>query len=146
MAKPHSKNAIKRAERDAKIIQLLRAGVEYDVICEQVGCSKSTISKTKMKQLAQYKFETQQDVAVLQQLELSRLDHLQRVFWPKAIAGNNGAFDRIIVIQRQRAAITGMNAPTKIAPTDPTGQQEYQGGGLSSLLAAHRESKKGGGT
>lgn len=45
----------------------------------------------------------------------------------------------------RRCKLLGLEAPAKIAPTDPTGKREYQGGGLSALLEQARLVTRDGG-
>lgn len=82
------------------------------------------------------------------ELELARLDHLHRAVWPLAIGADPNdllaaptnppdlrAMDRCIRIMERRAKLLGLDAPAKVAPTDPTGSKPYTGGGLAALLA-----------
>ena len=53
------------------------------------------------------------------------LDALLEILWPQVEAGDQGAVDRSLKIMQRRAALRGLDAPTKVAPTDPTGEKEY---------------------
>ncbi|MFW6344772.1 MAG: hypothetical protein ACOC0M_00350, partial [Halomonas sp.] len=59
--------------------------------------------------------------------ELDRLDRLLLGLWPKATAGSVAHVDRAIKVMERRAKLTGLDAPTKIAPTDPDGETPYRG-------------------
>jgi len=61
----------------------------------------------------------------LRELENQRLDELQASLWDKALAGVLPAADRILRIMERRAKLNGLDAPQKIAPTDPTGENPY---------------------
>ena len=60
-------------------------------------------------------------------LEEYRLDALLAILWPQVEEGDQGAIDRALRIMQRRAALRGLDAPTKVAPTDPTGEKEYAG-------------------
>lgn len=54
------------------------------------------------------------------------------------------AFDRVISAIERKAKLQGLDAPTKVAPTDPSGEQQYDAGaaevdGLLARLAASIE-------
>ena len=61
----------------------------------------------------------------LRVLEEYRLDALLMVLWPQVMGGDQGAVDRVLRVMQRRAALRGLDAPTKVAPTDPTGEKEY---------------------
>ena len=61
----------------------------------------------------------------LRELENQRLDELQASLWDKALAGVLPAADRILRIMERRAKLNGLDAPQKIAPTDPSGENPY---------------------
>lgn len=67
-------------------------------------------------------------------LQLERLEEMHFGLWNLAINGDHTAVDRIIKIMDRQAKLLGLDSPSKFAPTDPTGEQEYKGGGLSFLL------------
>lgn len=127
---------IARAERDANIVRLRKAGYSYDEIGAQVGLTKGAISKILHRYMDGHYSRTAEDIDSLVATEQARLDQLWRGIYPAAMSGNLGAVDRCIKIMERRARLLGLDAPNKVAPTDPSGANEYTGGGLSSLLAA----------
>ena len=50
-----------------------------------------------------------------------------RPLMERAKEGSQTAVDRILRIMERRAKLLGLDAPTKIAPTDPSGEHEYSG-------------------
>jgi hypothetical protein len=48
------------------------------------------------------------------ELELNRLDTLQRTFWKSAVAGNQRAAEFVLRIIEKRAKLLGLEAPLKI--------------------------------
>lgn len=58
-------------------------------------------------------------------LDLRRLDRMQLSLWTKALDGDIQAQTTILRIMERRSRLLGMDAPTKIAPTTPEGNQEW---------------------
>ena len=126
---------IRVAERQAAVLQLRRAGLPFSRIAEQLGISIGYANKLATRALVEYRISAHSDAGDLTALSLARLDGLLLVLWPKATAGNLGAVDRVLAIEQRRARLLGLEAPTRLAPVDPSGSKEYKGGGLSELLA-----------
>ena len=61
----------------------------------------------------------------LRTLEALRLDEIQAKIWDKAIAGDYRAVDRVLRIMERRAKLLGLDAPVKVAPTNPSGDDPY---------------------
>lgn len=53
--------------------------------------------------------------------ECQKLNELQQVFEPKALAGNVEAAAIVLKIMEQRAKLLGMNGPQQIQPCGPRG-------------------------
>jgi hypothetical protein len=51
----------------------------------------------------------------------------RRVWVPPDQMSALGIYDRILSIMKQRAKLTGVEAPQKIAPTSPDGEKEFSG-------------------
>jgi hypothetical protein len=141
MAAKASARKLRAAEVQAAVLQLRKAALPLSKIAEQVGISKGHASKVVKRALAEFHVNASLDAGDLIALAIARLDGLLLVLWPKATAGNFGAIDRVLKVEERRCRLLGLEAPTKIAPTDPSGTREYHGGGLSALLALHDESK-----
>lgn len=60
-------------------------------------------------------------------LEVARLDAMLLALWPQVKQGNQGAIEKALKVEERRAKLLGLDAPAKIAPTDPTGEDEYSG-------------------
>ncbi len=135
MAAKASARKFRAAEVQAGVLLLRKAGLPFSKISEQLGISKGHACKVAKAALAEFRVQASEDAADLMALSVARLDHLLTTLWPKATAGNLGAVDRVLKVEERRCRLLGLEAPTKIAPTDPSGTQEYRGTGLSALLA-----------
>ncbi len=74
------------------------------------------------------------DTATMRGEQLAELAEIKRNIWAKK-------FDPFALVKclEREARLLGLDAPTKIAPTDPTGQHEYQGMSDDELVARLRE-------
>ena len=70
-------------------------------------------------------------VEQVKRLELSRLDEMLAGIYDKATNGDTFAIDRVLRIMERRAAYEGLDAPRKIAPTNPAGDKAYSAEDLS---------------
>lgn len=130
---------IEKAEKQKKALNLRRAGLTFQEIGDTIGCTRGYAYKLVSRALQEYRTETEEAVKDLRATECARIDQVLRGIWPKAINGNLGAIDRFVKLTDQRAKLLGINAPTKIAPTDPSGDNEYGAGGLAALLAGTQD-------
>ena len=73
-------------------------------------------------------------------LELRRLDKMLQQMMAQAIAGDQFAVDRVIKIMERRAKYLGLDAPTKTALTDPSGNEPLKISVIDSILQDSGES------
>ena len=106
-------------ERQAKALELRKQGKGFVEIAKTLGYGgPSGAHKAVMTAL---KKTLQEPADELRTMELERLDALHAALWPQAIAGKWLAVDRVLSVMERRAKLLGLDAPTKVAPTDPTG-------------------------
>lgn len=134
------------AERRSAVLRLRKDGHSYTEIEESTGISRGQISKILTKALAEFDAEKRESANALRYLESARLDEVMLGIYPDALKGHLGAIDRTLRIMERRAKLWGLDAPSKIAPTDPSGANEYSGGGLASLLEQPASDKNDGGS
>jgi hypothetical protein len=134
-----SARRVTAAERRREAIRLRRAGSTYDSIGAALGVTRSTARKLVVGEFDRLNLETGEAAQELRTLEAARLDEIQEAIWPRAVQGHLGAIDRVLKVMERRARLLGLDAPTKIAPTDPSGSRQYTGAGLSSLLGESPE-------
>ncbi len=113
----------KSAADIAKAMQMRIAGLTYQVIAKTMGwANKSVAYNACMREMIRLKQEPAQESRTL---ELLRIDRAQAAIWDQVIKGNHGAIDRFVRLSERRSRILGLDAPTKIAPTNPQGDQPY---------------------
>ena len=130
------------ADRRVKVLEYRKLGWTLEKIGAEVGVGISQVRRDLQASLAHLSEKEMESVAEMRVLETRRLDAMLESLMPIALAGGAPAIDRVLTIMQRRAKLWGLDAPTKIAPTDPTGEAEYSGIGeelqrrLASIAAA----------
>ena len=142
---PNSKRRSKTAERSKQAVNLRIAGATFEQIGERLEISTPSAFGLVSRALLKTRAATAESAETLRQMELTRLDAMQTAIWADAMKGDEQKIDRLLKIQARRAALLGLDAPTKVAPTDPTGERGYEAltdaeraARLASILEAAR--------
>lgn len=109
------------AERTQKAVALRKAGRTYDQIRRALGISKGAAVKAVQRGLFEMREETSKDAEDLRVMEAARLDEAQAAIWAKVVAGDLAAIDRFTRISQRRAALLGLDAPTRAELTGKDG-------------------------
>ena len=145
---PHSTASatrIEAAERRTQALTLRKAGATYKQIGQVLGVSEQRahrIVTIELRRLNRYRDESAAEVL---RLELERLDQMFQAIWPAATAGDKDAINQVLTIMRRRAALMGLEAPRKIAPTTPDGEAlpgVTLGINIGDILAKVREAER----
>lgn len=99
-------------EREAKVLELRRAGVHPTEIARQLGISKATVYARLKSGLTR---TLREPASELRDLEADRLDRLQSALWAKAIRGDLKAFDRVLRVSQDRRELLGLDHKHGIA-------------------------------
>jgi len=111
------------AERKKKALEFRRAGLSYDKIGEQLQISKTQAYRLVTKALEELASEARDEAELVRVLELERLDRMLLGLWTKATAGHLGSVEKVLKIMERRAKLIGLDKPTKVAATDPEGNE-----------------------
>jgi len=129
-----SERRIALVEKRRQALELRKAGASYEQIAESLGYrSKSGAHDAVTGALRDMLREPAEQVRTL---ELSRLDDMLMSIWARVRSGDVSAIDRALRLSERRARLLGLDAPVKVAPTDPSGESEY--GGISDEQRAER--------
>ncbi|KKW13332.1 MAG: hypothetical protein UY48_C0002G0023 [Candidatus Gottesmanbacteria bacterium GW2011_GWB1_49_7] len=114
---------IGEAEREAKAVELRRQGKNYDQIAATVGfADRSGAFRAVKRALERLRKQTTEEAVVLLRLENDRLDVLQAAIWEQAVEqGDLFAVDRLLRLMQRRAALNGLDQPTKTQVTGANG-------------------------
>jgi hypothetical protein len=100
----------------ARAFTLFRAGLAYEHIAKEMGCSVDDARDAIQSAIADSSVVLDQTSARI--VELERLDALHRIMWAKALKGDVAATDRVLRIQEQRQRLLGEPTRVKDAITD----------------------------
>lgn len=106
-----STRRIEATEKQAKALELRKAGWTYEAIASAVGYSGNTGARKAVE--SALKKTIQEPADEVRRLEIERLDTLLRGLWDAAIDGKLFAVDRALRIMERRAALLGLDAPAK---------------------------------
>jgi len=126
-------------EKERQVLELRRAGATYDEIARATGYATPQGAYLAYGR-ALKRTLTNAGSEELREMELDRLDRLQRAVWPKALNGEYPAVDRVLKIMNQRAQYLGLYAPTKMqveATVYDTGTIESEVARLRLILENH---------
>ncbi len=99
-------------DRELAVVELRRTGETWDRIAKVVGYANAAGAYKAYKRALLRTL--QQPTEEMRDLELDRLDRLQRAYWKRAIDGETRAADFILRVIDRRAKILGLDAPQKI--------------------------------
>ena len=125
MAGEQAKRELSGAEMRDKCISLRRLGMSYADVAKEVGLSRGGAYKAVQTALDEIRASYRETAAEVLELELDRLDEMTRALSSKVGYGDPQAVTAALRVMDRRAKLLGLDAPTKIAPTDPSGDNPY---------------------
>ena len=116
------------AERRLQAFQLRKAGNTYEAIGEALGVSKVAAYKLVRRVVESLDSQSQAEAKVYRALQLARLEEALKAIWPRAMAGELKAVDRVIKILEREAKLLCLDQPIKIDVTDRVRQMAIEYG------------------
>ena len=104
-------NTLELVEKEITIIELRQEGYVWREIAVMVDMSIAGVSKAYKRALTRHPHAT---IDEHRELELNRLDALQRTYWQLAVNGNLRAAEFVLRVIDKRAKLLGLEAPLKI--------------------------------
>jgi hypothetical protein len=104
-------NTRELVEKETTIIELRHEGYVWREIATMVDMSIAGVVKAYKRALMRH------PVAAIdehRELELDRLDNLQRTYWQPAVNGNLRAADFVLRVIDKRSKLLGLDAPMKV--------------------------------
>jgi len=100
-------------DKERRVLELRRAGVTYEEIANLTGYATAQGAYLAYNRALK---RTLVDAGAQEarEMELDRLDKLQRSCWARALNGDDKAVDRVLRIMEHRARYLGLYAPTKV--------------------------------
>jgi predicted transcriptional regulator len=118
-----SETLVKASERASQALELRKAGATYRQIGEAMGFTEQRAHQIVTHELVRLNKDRAESAEGVRTLELDRLDAIFMGQYKQAKAGHQGAVNACLSIMARRAKILGLDAPMKMAQTDPTGTQ-----------------------
>lgn len=113
--------AITAEQRTARAIELRLRNYTLQQIADEVGYSDpSSAFKAIMRGLAAELPEAQRDQ--LRRLEVAKLNDVERITWPDALAGDDRARNTILRCIDRRAKLLGLDAPQQVTLSTREGE------------------------
>jgi hypothetical protein len=111
-----SPDMVDAALRQTEALRLRQSGMTFQEIADVLGYADPTGARGAV--LAALQTTVVEPNNEMRSLELTRLDALLAALWPTALAGDQGAIDRVLKIQERRAKMLGLDAPPKMPVGD----------------------------
>jgi hypothetical protein len=113
MARKRKSPTPETVDKENAIIELRRSGETWQRIAQVVGyANASGAQKAYMRAVARVQREP---IEAIFDMELERLDRIQRAYWKPAIVDlNTKAADIVLKVMDRRAKLLGLEAPAKI--------------------------------
>lgn len=135
MPYPRKATQAEREKRRTRIAEMLAERLSYSEMAKRLGVGKSTITRDVRAMLDEWRESRVEDVETQVVVELHTLAKLQQGIAYEANGGDLPSIDRVLKIMERRAKLLGLDSPTKIAPTDPTGVTPYHESVDAELVA-----------
>lgn len=121
------RKVLKRAERQAQVAALYKKSMPMTDIAKKLGCSSKTVSRDIVEMTETWRDQGIEDI---KQAKIKILVQLEDINFQAAIE-YAASKDSVFLLRRIQAIerisnILGINAPDKLALTDPSGENPYQ--------------------
>lgn len=125
-----------RLLKQTQALQLRAHGHNLRAIARALGCSLSTAHKLVNDAAAEERKGISSAKADLVELELLRCDTYLQALAKKVQAQDVRAIEAALKVSKRRSELLGLDAPTKVAPTDVSGHDLPPKRDMSSLTDA----------
>ena len=122
------------AIRREKALELRASGQSIRAIADKLGVSKSQVQRDIEKELQAAAEGRKKIAGLIIDLELAKLDALEKKAWEHITDGELSAIDRVLRSMERRAKLLGLDKPGEGGDT----------GSLGDLVAAIREARQRG--
>jgi transcriptional regulator with XRE-family HTH domain len=107
--------------RRSAVLQYRCAGLSLRQIADRVGVSHTQVAKDLQAALTELRADMVDMATDLKAIESERLDRARVALWARVCAGDLAAIDRWIRLSESFRRLHGLDAPLKVAETDPEG-------------------------
>ena len=111
--------------RCQKALDLRISGARYRQIGAALGVSHNQAHRDVTEALDELAQANQAKAGQLRDIELERCEKLTIALWAKVKDGDAQAITAAVRVMERRARLLGLDAPTKTALTDPSGEAPF---------------------
>ena len=105
---------IPAAARREKTLELRASGLSIRAIADKLGVSKSQVQRDIEKELQAAAEGRKKIAGLIIDLELAKLDALEKKAWEHITDGELSAIDRVLRSMERRAKLLGLDPPAKV--------------------------------
>ena len=134
-----AKQMMTAEERRLEALRLRRSGATFEGIGKALGVTKQRAYQIVSKYMKDVHEKCAEEAEAMRALEGGRLDDAQKAIWEKVLQGDIQALRAFLLLSARRAKLFGMDSPIKIAPTDPSGENQYAGMSDEDLIGVLRK-------
>lgn len=127
-------------ELSVKALELRKAGHTYQEIADKVGYKGPQWAYDAVQKAL--KRTLQQPTDDVRKMECERLDRMQLALWERVTNGDLDAVDAALRVMNRRAKLLGLDAPQRIAHSDPDGNP-FLTGFAQALTTAYGDGPAG---
>lgn len=124
------------AIRREKTLELRAEGQSIRAIADKLGVSKSQVQRDIKRELQAAAEERKKIAGLIIDLELAKLDALEKKAWKHIAAGELSAIDRVLRSMERRAKLLGLDRTGEAGDTGSLGD-------LVAVLEQMREARRG---
>lgn len=137
MTRKLTAKTLARKFRDRTMVDLFIRGWTRAAIAEELGMSENGVRKRLRKLFST--MDTEEDLRTWQRRQQEQIQKLEKMIHATVKEKGSialGEIDRLLKLMERMAKLKGLDRPTKVALTDPTGQEEWQPEGYEVLQRA----------
>lgn len=139
MPRLSKKKQLEVAERRRVVAANILAGATYRDIANALNVSVGTVAGDAEAILEEWRTERVAKTDERVVLDIRRLDLALNAIFDKVQAGDMRAIETMLRIQERAARYLGLDAPAKVAPTDPSGSKPYEPTSRAQIAAGLAE-------
>ncbi len=102
---------VKNLDRSLAALEMRKQGYSHRQIALALNYKYASMVQRDIKHALKYVLR--EPAEAVRRIELDRLDTMLTVLWPRVLAGNLNAMDRVLRIMEKRSKLLGIDAPPK---------------------------------
>lgn len=118
---PPPRSCAARYEVERTILRMAIAAHTLDEMAAETGLDADEVKSVLTEGLTNLRAFNHAQAAHLRDIQHGRLEIATRAIWPQVLMGDVKAVQQLVSISKRMSELWGLDAPTKMALTDPSG-------------------------